>query len=114
MKLMQNCLCAGNTLQRGFTRRGNAVKHVQTCSSGSKDRGKSFHHFGGPVKLMEAYLCAERTLQRRFNRRRGAVKHVQAGLCPITDREMLFSPLWRSYEARASLLTCGKHLTTPF
>ena len=78
MKLVQASLCAGDTLQRHFNRRGGAVKHVHDCLSASKDRESCFHRCGGPVKLVQAFLCAGNTLQRRFNRRGGAVKPVQA------------------------------------
>ena len=49
VKLVQVCLCAGNTLQRRFNRRRGAVKHVQACLSATKDVESSFHHCGGPV-----------------------------------------------------------------
>ena len=65
VKLMQACLCARNTLQRRFNRRGGAVK--QACSSVSKDGESSFHHCGGPVKLVQACLCAENTLNAVLN-----------------------------------------------
>ena len=37
MKLVQPCLFSENILQRGFNRRGDAVKHVQACLSVKKD-----------------------------------------------------------------------------
>ena len=55
MKLVQTCLCTGNTLQRRFHLRG-AVKHVQACLSSRKDGESSFHHCGGPVKLVQTCL----------------------------------------------------------
>ena len=51
VKLVQTCLCAGNTLQRRFHRRGGAVKHVQACSSDIKHGESSFLHCGSNVKL---------------------------------------------------------------
>ena len=56
MKLVQVCLCAGNTLQRGFNRRRGVVKHVQARLSARKDLESSFHRCGGPVK---PFLCAK-------------------------------------------------------
>ena len=56
VKLVQTCLCVGNTLQRRFHRRGGAVKHVQACLSSRKDGESSFHHCGGPVKLVQTCL----------------------------------------------------------
>ena len=58
VKLVQACLCAGNTLQRRFNPRRDAMKHVQVCLSGRKDLERSFHHYGNPVKLVQARLCA--------------------------------------------------------
>ena len=49
VKLVQACLCAENTLQRPFNRRGGAVKHVQACLSASKGGESSFHYCGSPV-----------------------------------------------------------------
>ena len=74
MKLVQACLCAENTLQLRFSRRGGAVKLQRTCLSARKVRESSFHYCGGPVKVAQACLCAENTLQLRFSRRGGAVK----------------------------------------
>ena len=59
MKPVQACLCAENTLQRRFNRRGGAVKHVQACLSASKDGEPSFHNCGSPVNLLQACLWAE-------------------------------------------------------
>ena len=67
MKLLQACLCAENTLQRSFNRRGGAVKDVQACLSARQDVERSFHHCGGPVKLIQACLCAENTLNAVLN-----------------------------------------------
>ena len=56
VKLVQACLCAGNTLQCHLYRRGRAVKQVKACLSARKDRESSFHHCGSPVKLVQACL----------------------------------------------------------
>ena len=56
VKLVQACLCAGNTLQRRFNRRRGAVKHVQACLSATKDLESSFHHCGDPVQPVKACL----------------------------------------------------------
>ena len=56
VKLMQTCLCAGNTLQRRFNRSVRAVNYVLACLSASKGRGSSSHHCGGPVKLLYTSL----------------------------------------------------------
>ena len=85
MKLVQSCLCAGNTLQRRFNHRRGAVNHVLACLSASKDRESSFDLCGGPVKLVKASLCAVNTLPHRFNRLGSAVKHVQACLSANKD-----------------------------
>ena len=77
VKLVQSCLCAGNTLQHHFNRGEGVMRHVKVCLCASTDRESSFHHSGGPVKLVQAFLCVENTLQRRFNGRGGAGKHVQ-------------------------------------
>ena len=37
VKLVQACLCAENTLQRRFNRRGGVVKHVHAGLGDSKD-----------------------------------------------------------------------------
>ena len=58
VKLVQACLCAGNTLQRRFNCRRVAVKHVQACLSARNDLESSFYHCGGPVKPVQACLCA--------------------------------------------------------
>ena len=58
VKLVQACLCAGNTLQRRFNRRRDAMKHVQACLRARKDLESSFHHCGGPVKLVQTCLLA--------------------------------------------------------
>ena len=57
---MLACLCARNTLQRRFNRRG-AVKHVQAGLSAAKDVESSFHHCESPVKLVQACICTENT-----------------------------------------------------
>ena len=46
VKLVQACLCAGNTLQRRFNRRGGAVKLMQACLSASEDGESTFHYCG--------------------------------------------------------------------
>ena len=63
---MQACLCAENTLQRRFSCRGCALKHVLACLSPSKD-GEIINYCESPVKLVQACLCAGNSLQRRFN-----------------------------------------------
>ena len=45
VRLLQACLCAGNT---------GAVKHVEACLSARDDRESSFHRCGGRV---QACLC---------------------------------------------------------
>ena len=67
VKLVQACLCARNTLQRRFNRRGGAVK--QGCSSAREDGEISFHYCGSlVVKLVQACLWAENTLQTHLKR----------------------------------------------
>ena len=65
VKLVQACLCAENTLQRRFNRRGGGVKQVQVCLSASKDGESSFHQCGGPVKFEQTCLCTGETPQHR-------------------------------------------------
>ena len=90
MKLVQACLCAGNTLQRRFNRRRGAVNHVQACLSARKYLESSLHHSGDPVKLVKPCLFAENILQRSFNRRGDAVKQVLACLSVRKDLESSF------------------------
>ena len=68
------------------------MKHVPTCISASRDRERSFHHCGGPVKLVEASLYAGNTLQCRIHIHRlgSPVKHVQACLSANKDAESSF------------------------
>ena len=61
VKLVQSCVCAGNTLKSRFKRGGGAVKHVQACLGARKAREISFLHCGGPVKLVQSYLYAGNT-----------------------------------------------------
>ena len=89
---------------------------------------KAFHYCGSPVKLVQACLWAGNTLERRFNRRSGAVKHVQACLSTSKDGErfslkeactsftgsLQFSPLWKSYEARARVFECKERFRKKF
>ena len=87
MKLVQTCLCVGNTLQRRFHRRGSAVKHVQACLSARKDQ------FSPMGKSCEAgtslFICA---------------KH----------RTSPFSPSRRCCEARAGLFKFQKRCRKQF
>ena len=92
MKLVQACLCAENTLQRRFNRRGGAVKHVQACLSASKDGERRFHNCGSHVNLLQACLWAE--VQEKFEKAVFSTVEVR--------------------EDRASLFMCGKLPTTPF
>ena len=85
--LVQTCLYAGNTLQRGFHRRGGAVKHVQASLSARKDGESSYLLCGSPVKLVQACLCMGSTVQRRFHRRGGAARKVQASSIARNDGE---------------------------
>ena len=86
MKLVQVCLCAGNTLQRGFNRRRGTVKHVLACLSARKDRESRFQHCGGRASL---FMCGKHP-QRRFKHRGSAVKHLQSWLSARKDGESSF------------------------
>ena len=50
--LVQTCLNARKVSKGCFNRRAGAMKYVQAFLSARKDRQRSFHHCGGPVKLV--------------------------------------------------------------
>ena len=52
VRLVQACLCEGETSQCRFKLRRGAVKLGLVCLSAREDRESSFHHSGGPVNLM--------------------------------------------------------------
>ena len=91
MKVVQACLCGGNTIPRHFRRRKWAVKNVQPSLSARNDGESNFHHCGGLVKVVEACLCVGSSIQRRFHRRREAAKHVQACGSANKDGETVFT-----------------------
>ena len=110
VKLVEACLCVGNTLQSRFKPGGSAVKYVQACLSSSKNRVSSFHHCGGPVKLVQPSIWAGNIPQRRITRR-GVLWNTC--MCQCRSRKQL-SPLWKFCASGASLFMRGGHPTTPF
>ena len=110
LQMVQTCLCAGNTLQRRFNRRGGVVKHVQACLRARKDGESSFHNCAGGASL---FICGKHHTT-PFSPRRRCYKE-RAGLFKFQQRcRKQFSPLWRSSADCANLFMCGKHPTTPF